>query len=229
MRDIYKINNNVEKILSGRYTAFLDRLEYKLVISKLKKKEYKVYYPYPDSEKVILYTKELPKVSLFKIKSYKKLRHQDILGSILSLNLSSSLIGDILIEEDDYYFYILSEMDGFIKENLTRIGNASINLEKIDVDVLKDFKRKYIEEKMIVSSLRIDNVISKIIGTNRKKVIDKIKEKEIIINYEVLTKNSYTLKEGDIFSIRRYGKYKYIGITNNTKKDHFVIKYLKYI
>lgn len=229
MRDIYKINNNVEKILSGRYTTFLDRLEYKLVISKLKKKEYKVYYPYPDSEKVILYTKELPKVSLFKIKSYKKLRHQDILGSILSLNLSSSLIGDILIEEEDYYFYILSEMDGFIKENLTRIGNTSINLEKIDVDILKDFKRKYIEEEIIVSSLRIDNVISKIIGTNRKKVIDKIKEKEIIINYEVLTKNSYTLKEGDIFSIRRYGKYKYIGITNNTKKDHLVIKYLKYI
>ena len=42
--DIYKINNAVEKIKSGNNTLFLDQREYKLVTSKLKKHEYKVYY-----------------------------------------------------------------------------------------------------------------------------------------------------------------------------------------
>ena len=109
------------------------------------------------------------------------------------------------------------------------IGNKKIVLEEIDIDILKDYKRKYEEHTIIVSSLRIDNVISKIINTNRKIVLDKINNKEIILNYEVLTKSSYNLKENDVFSIRKYGKYKYIRIINNTKKDNLIIKYLKYI
>ena len=39
----------------------------------------------------------------------------------------------------------------------------------------------------------------------------------------------HILKENDIFSIRRYGKYKFIGVVKNTKKDNYIIKYLKYI
>ena len=71
--------------------------------------------------------------------------------------------------------------------------------------------------------------MSKIIGTNREKILDKIKDKEIILNYDVLSKGSYVLKENDIFSIRKYGKYKFIGVVNHTKKNNLVIEYLKYI
>ncbi len=227
--DIYKINNIVEKVLSGRATNFLDQREFKLVTSKLKKKNYNIYSPYKTSEKVILYTNELPMVSLYKINTYEKLRHQDILGSILGLNILSSYVGDIIIEGDNYYFYIISDMDSFIKDNLKVIGNKHVSIEKINLDTLKDYERKYAEYEVVVSSLRIDNVISRIINTNRKLVCDKVKNKEIIINYEVLTRNSYVLKEDDVFSIRSYGKYKFIGVINSTKKNNLVIKYLKYL
>ena len=106
---------------------------------------------------------------------------------------------------------------------------VSVKLEEIDINYLSNYKRKYEEYKIIVSSLRIDNVISKIIKTNRDRVIDKIKNKEVILNYEIVSKNSILLKENDIFSIRRYGKYKFIGIEKSTKKDNYVIRYLKYI
>ena len=65
--DVYKINNAVEKIKTGKNTQFLDGRELKLVTGKLKKNEYNVYYPYKDSEKVMLYTGKVPKVKLFKI------------------------------------------------------------------------------------------------------------------------------------------------------------------
>lgn len=228
-KDIYKIDNSVEKIICGKNTLFLDANEFKLVISKLKKKDYKIYYPYKDSEKVILYVNDIPKVSLFKINSYIKLRHQDILGSILSLNISSNYLGDIIIYNDNYYFYIMSDLSNFIKDNLNMIGNNKVSIEELDLSLLQDYERKYEELDIIVSSLRIDTVISRIIKTNREEVINKIKDKEIILNYEILNKNSYILKENDIFSIRRYGKYKFIGIINNTKKNNLVIKCYKYI
>lgn len=229
MKDLYKIDNSVEKILNGKHTLFLDIKELKLVTSRLKNRDYNIYYPYKDSEKVILYTKDIPKITLFRIKSYRKLRHQDILGSILSLNISSSYLGDIIIDSDYYYFYIISDLSNFIKDNLTIVGNNKIVIEEVNLDILNNYERKYEEIEFITSSLRIDTVISRIIKSNREKVIDKIKNKEIILNYEILTKNSYILKEGDIFSIKRYGKYKYISVVNNTKKNNLVIKINKYV
>ena len=227
-KDIYKIDNTIERILSGKNSLFLDGKEYKNVIGRLKKINYEVYLPYKTSEKVIIYTKEEPKVSLFKIDSYEELRHQDILGSILGLNISPSYLGDIIIDEDNYYFYILSELSDYIIDNLIMIGNKKVKVEELDINYLKDYERKYEEYEVIVSSLRVDNVISRIINVNRKEVLNKIQNKEIILNYDILNKGTYILKEDDIFSIRRYGKYKYIGICNTTKKDNFVIKYLKY-
>ena len=228
-KDIYKIDNMVEKILNNKCTLFLDSNELRFVISKLRKKDYNIYYPYKSAEKVVLYTSDVPKISLFKIKCSEKLRHQDIMGSILSLNINSNYLGDIIVDNDNYYFYILGSLSSFIKDNLTIVGNKKVTVEEVDINTLKDYERKYDEHEIIVSSLRIDTIISRIINTNRKNIINKIKDKEIILNYEVLTKVSYNLKENDVFSIRKYGKYKYIGVINNTKKDNLVIKYLKYI
>ena len=112
---------------------------------------------------------------------------------------------------------------------LNIIGNSKVLLEEIDLSLLENYERKYKELETIVSSLRIDTVISRIIKINREEVINKIKNKEVLLNHEVLTKNSYILKENDIFSIKRYGKYKYIDIVNNTKKNNLVIKYLQYL
>lgn len=227
--DIYKINNAVEKIKSGKNTLFLDQREYKLLTSKLKKHEYNVYYPYKDSEKVMLYTEKIPIVKLFKINTVEKIRHQDILGSLFALNIDSSFFGDIVLYNDYYYVYIENNLSTYIKDNLNMIGNKKIVLEEVSLDVLKDYERKYEEKEMIVSSLRIDGIVSSIINSSRSKAIEKIKNKEVIVNYEVMSKNSYLLKENDIFSIRKYGKFKFVGIVKSTKKDNYIVKYLKYI
>ena len=227
--NVYKMDNSIQKLMSGKYTYFLDEKEFKDISFKLKNKNYEIYKPYKDSEKVILYNNEIPDVSLYKINCIDKLRHQDILGSIMNLGISSSYLGDIIIDNDNYYFYIISTLDNFIKDNLNKIGSKFITLEKIDIKLLESYERKYEENEIIVSSLRIDNVISKIINTNRKEVLNKIKEKQVILNYDILTKNEYVLKENDIFSIRKHGKYKFIGVVNNTKKNNLVIKYLRYI
>ena len=227
--DIYKINNAVEKIKSGNNTLFLDQREYKLVTSKLKKHEYKVYYPYKDSEKVMLYIGNIPIIKLFKINTAEKIRHQDILGSLFALNIDSSFVGDIVLYNDDYYVYIENNLSTYIKDNLNIIGNKKVVLEEVSLDVLKDYERKYEENEMIVSSLRIDSIVSSIIKSSRSKALEKIKNKEVIVNYEVMSKNSYLLKENDIFSIRRYGKYKFVGIVKSTKKDNYIVKYLKYL
>lgn len=227
--DVYKINNAVEKIKMGKNTQFLDGRELKIVTGKLKKNEYNVYYPYKDSEKVMLYTGKVPKVKLFKIYTVENIRHQDILGSLFALNIDSSYFGDIVLYNDYYYVFVSEDLALYIKDNLKMVGNKKVSLEEVDLSVLDNYERKYEEKEMIISSLRVDNVISDIINTSRKVALDKIKNKEVIVNYDVMNKNSYILKENDIFSIRRYGKYKFVGIVKSTKKNNYIVKYLKYI
>ena len=227
--DVYKINNAVEKIKMGKNTQFLDGRELKIVTGKLKKNEYNVYYPYKDSEKVMLYTGKIPKVKLFKIYAVENIRHQDILGSLFSLNIDSSYFGDIVLFNDYYYVFVSEDLALYIKDNLKMVGNKKVSLEEVDLSVLDNYERKYEEKEMIISSLRVDNVISGIINTSRKVALDKIKNKEVVVNYDVMNKNSYILKENDIFSIRRYGKYKFVGIVKSTKKNNFIVRYLKYI
>lgn len=227
--DVYKINNAVEKIKTGKNTQFLDGRELKIVTGKLKKNEYNVYYPYKDSEKVMLYTGKIPKVKLFKIYTVENIRHQDILGSLFALNIDSSYFGDIVLFNDYYYVFVSEDLALYIKDNLKMVGNKKVSLEEVDLSVLGNYERKYEEKEMIISSLRVDNVISGIINTSRKVALDKIKNKEVIVNYDVMNKNSYILKENDIFSIRRYGKYKFVGIVKSTKKNNYIVKYLKYI
>ena len=227
--DVYKINNAVKKIKTGKNTQFLDGRELKIVTGKLKKSEYNVYYPYKDSEKVMLYTGKVPKVKLFKIYTVENIRHQDILGSLFALNIDSSHFGDIVFYNDYYYVFVSDDLALYIKDNLKMVGNKKVSLEEVNLDVLDNYERKYEEKEMIISSLRIDNVVSGIINTSRKVALDKIKNKEVVVNYDVMNKNSYILKENDIFSIRRYGKYKFVGIVKSTKKNNFIIRYLKYI
>lgn len=139
------------------------------------------------------------------------------------------MFGDIIVEDNKYYIYILDIIDNYIRSNLLYIRNSEIEFELKDIDYLNDYHHKYEENYIIVSSLRIDTIIARITNTNRTNVLDKIKNKEILLNYEILTKPSQNLKENDIFSIRKFGKYKFIGIEKTTKKDNYIIKYLKYI
>lgn len=229
MNNVYEVKKNVDKIRRGGYTFFLTPNIYKEISYILKNYEYNIYYPYPESDKIILYTENIPKVRLFEIDSYFSLTHREILGSLFGLNISNEVFGDIIVDNDKYYFYVMNEISDFILDNLSMIGNKPVKIKEIDIDTLSNYKRKYDSYEVIVSSLRIDSVIARIIGTSRDKVHKMIKDKLVMLNYDILSSNSYMLKDNDVFSIRKYGKYKFIGVINRTKKDNYIIKYLKYL
>lgn len=226
---MYFIEKNLNKFKNNSYTYFLDPKEFNLVKSKLHKDEYKVYYPYKDSEKVILYKKDIPEVLLYEIKSNVELRHQDILGTMYSLNIDSSLFGDILLIDNRYYIYILPIVENYFISNFLMVRNTKVELEKLDIDYLKDYERSYEKLEFIVSSLRIDTVVSSICHTGRSSINDMIKKKEIMLNYDYLKNPDYKLKENDTFSIKRIGKFKFNGILKSTKSDHIIVEVLKYI
>lgn len=229
MNNNYEIINNIEKIKNGFPTKFLDNKMQIELKKKLKKSEYNIFYPYPDSEKVIFYNKIKPNITLLEIITKDILKHTEILGTVFSLGLASSMFGDIVITNNHYYVYVLDEIKDYFINNLVLINKNKVILEERKIDILENYKREYEILEIIASSERIDTVISHLIGINRNKIKDLVKDKDILLNYEVVTNISKRINNGDIFSIRKYGKYKYIGVIKNTKSGNLVIRINKYI
>ena len=225
---IYTVEKIVEKVLYSNSTNFVEIKYLNRVKKELKNVKYNIYEPFVGATKVILYNK-MPNIKIYEIISSNDLRHQDILGTLYSLNISDEMFGDVVIWNNRYFIIILSSIDNYIKSNLISIRNSKVELIEKDPYYLKDYKQEYEECIIIVPSIRVDVIVSKIINSSRSNALEKIKNGDIYLNYELLTKPTYMLKENDIFSIRKYGKYKFLGEINRTKKGSLVIKYLKYV
>lgn len=225
---IYTVEKIVEKVLYSNSTNFVEIKYLNRVKKELKNVKYNIYEPFIGATKIILYNK-MPNIKIYEIVSSNDLRHQDILGTLYSFNISDEMFGDVVIWNNRYFIIILSSIDNYIKSNLTSIKNSKVDLIEKDPYYLKDYKQEYEECIIIVPSIRVDVIVSKIINSSRSNALEKIKNGDIYLNYELLTKPTYMLKENDIFSIRKYGKYKFLGEINKTKKGSLVIKYLKYV
>lgn len=225
---IYTVEKIVEKVLYSNSTNFVEIKYLNRVKKELKNIKYNIYEPFIGATKVILYNK-LPNIKIYEIVSSNDLRHQDILGTLYSLNISDEMFGDVVIWNNRYFIIIISSIDNYIKSNLTSIKNSKVDLIEKDPYYLKNYKQEYEEFNIIVPSIRVDVIVSKIINSSRSNALEKIKNGDIYLNYELLTKPTYMLKENDIFSIRKYGKYKFNGIINETKKGNIIVNISKYV
>ena len=225
---IYTVEKIVEKVLYSNSTNFVEIKYLNRVKKELKNIKYNIYEPFNGATKIILYNK-MPNIKIYEIVSSNDLRHQDILGTLYSLNISDEMFGDVVIWNNRYFIIILSSIDNYIKSNLISIKNSKVDLIEKDPYYLKNYKQEYEEFNIIVPSVRVDVIVSKIINSSRSNALEKIKNGDIYLNYELLTKPTYMLKENDIFSIRKYGKYKFNGIINETKKGNIIVNISKYV
>ena len=78
-KNYYKALKNMEKLIKEGHTNFLDFSALRKVKSKIKGMKYKEFYPYDESEKVILYRNKKPKIRFIEIICDERLTHGQIL------------------------------------------------------------------------------------------------------------------------------------------------------
>lgn len=224
------IKNNIEKVIRGEHSDFLDPSEYTYITAKLNKCniKYKVFKPFDDCTKVIIYRDNYPGVTLVEIKANTILKHRDILGALFSHNINVSKYGDIIIRDNRYYVVVLNSIKDYLLIHLDTIGKNKVYLEEVSIDIISDYHFEYEELHVLVSSLRLDSLISRLTNCSRSQTDILFKDKYILVNYIVNNKKTYLVKEKDIISIRKYGKYLFDAILKKTSKDKYILKILKY-
>ena len=224
--DKYYVYFNTHK---STYSNFLNQRQLKLVISYLQKEKipYSIYEPYPFLEKKIIYFgKYLDFVTFYQGDTNGTITHQQILGNLFSLGFEEDTIGDIIVEKDYFYFTNLSRLNTYLEENFSLVNGKQINLHKVEEIVLTE--NHFEPMTILVRSMRLDIIISRISGKSRNQVISMIEDKMVLLNYEEVRNSCVFLKTDDILSVRRIGKFKIGEIKGYTKKQNIILNINRY-
>lgn len=140
----------------------------------------------------------------------------------MSLGIDRKKIGDIIINDTFCYFIIKNEVADYVEFNLNKIGRNNIKLTK--VDEISYIKENFILKEYIISSLRLDSFLSSILGISRTKTASLIESDKVKVNFKIINKLAFQLKEKDIISVRKYGRFIFNEIKGKTKKDNYIVK-----
>lgn len=156
---------------------------------------------------------------------FEKLRHQDILGALLSLGLNRDKFGDIYVKENLIQFALSKEVAHYVQMNLNTIGKVKVQLDEInDESKLIQLEEQWNEYNLILSSMRLDNVVSTILNISRSKAQNFIKSGKVKVNFAIREENSFEIGEGDLLSVRGFGRIKIISIEGRTNKEKIRLK-----
>lgn len=241
--ELSKKNNKIE------HTDFLDMYQVALVENFLRKiqfKNYILYGGYDDAERkiAIIYPENYNEIMVEK--NYNKIMqvvritlseeeigkytHRNYLGGIVKLGLKREKVGDILVANEGADIISKSEFSNILKSELSTLTRFSNS--KIEIVALQQIKPKEIkteEVKIIVPSLRLDNIVSDLAKTSRSKAATIIEQERVFINGQNETKLSKQIKLNDIVTIRGKGRFVIKEFSGTTRSGRFIVLVEKYI
>lgn len=209
--------------------------------------QYKLYGGYPEAERKIIcflpddrqspvVEQDFPIACIRFLPANKKfcdeLNHRDYLGTIMGLGITRDRIGDILVKKDPVFkagtAYAFCKKDMVpLLEGITRIKHTTVVAKEVAFSSA-DWKITYKTITGSVSSFRLDAILALAIRTSRSQTVALIQSGKVFLNGRICTENAKKLEEGDIFSIRGYGKFRYDKANAISKKGRYHITVQQY-
>lgn len=154
------------------------------------------------------------------------LTHRDFLGSVLSVGVERSVIGDIIVKEGAGYIFCLSRMADFIKEELNFVGRLPVSVEvcreKLDGAAKKE------KAVFSVSSLRADCIVAGAFKLSRSEAENYFKGGLVYICGKSASPSD-KIKEGDAVTVRGKGKFIFVGEEGVSRKGKIIVAVEKFV
>lgn len=157
---------------------------------------------------------------------FKTLTHSDLLGCLMHSGIERSVIGDLIVQEDDLYIFCKEKISKYIIDNCTQIGKCNVCFEEcLDYEITKSNKK---EIRIMCSSLRLDSIVAQLSHCSRSEALKKIHAGFVKVNDVVLEQN-LQLCNNDFVSIRKTGRFQFKEVVSTTKKGRLVLNFDQYI
>lgn len=178
------------------------------------------------------YDQEYPIVLLHIVplggKFSEKLSHRDYLGALMNLGIERNLIGDILVMDQEAYVFAKDTIGPFLMQEWGKVRHTMISVEEVPLTEFQ-YEPKFEEIKGFLPSFRADVMVGFFCKTSRNESSNLIKGQKVFINGGLIDSNSVMLKEGDVLTVRGYGKAIFSEISGQSKKGRHHVILKKYV
>ena len=242
VRHLLDLCRKSEKTGTWQYSAFLSPAEQEDLLSSREAAAfaYMLTGGYENAERRILAagsetesgTPELPiriiEVSPKSEKYAEDLTHRDYLGAILGLGIERSVIGDLVIRDHRCWVFCLSSVAELLVSSLTQVRRTSVTA-KITSGEVPELQPRYEMLKLNVASERLDAVTAAFAGLSRGQADRLFAAEKVFVNGRAVTDRCFRLKDGDVLSVRGFGKAVYDGIDHETRKNRYQVRLRKLV
>ena len=158
----------------------------------------------------------------------EELTHRDYLGAILGLGIERNRIGDILVREKKAWFFCLSSAAEMLASSLFQVRRTAVTAEICSAEA-PELQPRFAVLRLNVASERLDAITAAFTGVSRGQADKLFAARKVFVNSRETTDRSTRLREGDLLSVRGFGKAVYDGIEYETKKNRLWVSLRKYI
>ncbi len=158
----------------------------------------------------------------------EELSHRDVLGTLMGLGIERSRIGDIRQDGQAFYVFCEEGISDYVMQSLVRIRHTAVTAKEAEAGSYR-ICQEFETVEGIVSSCRLDSLVALLTRLSRDKSAALIRAQKVFVNSRTAGSNACLCKEGDVLSIRGFGKYIYLGSGGETRKGRIKVTLKKYI
>lgn len=156
------------------------------------------------------------------------LSHRDYLGALMSLGIERSLTGDIVIREKTAWLFCLDSIADYLCGSLSEVRHTSVRCS-VETGDVPELAPRFETLRLNVPSERVDALTAAFLNKSRSSIGELFPAGKVFVNSRAVTDGSRLLKEGDVLSVRGFGKAVYEGIDGTSKKGRSYAVLKKYV
>ena len=161
---------------------------------------------------------------------FENLSHRTFMGSILGLGIERSVIGDIVMTDDNSALVFCDEaISDFLLAHWERAGKDRIKLSRTSVS--GDFcpHRSFLAINDTVASARLDCVVGALCSLSRERAREAVVSRLVELDYECEERPDREVKAPCVISVRGYGKFRVVALSDKTRKGRYRLQGEKFL
>ncbi len=169
--------------------------------------------------------REAVTVATVKGSGFRVLSHRDFLGSALGLGLDRDALGDIVVSEDGFSAYLVTDarMAKFLAAELRKVATDAVKVSLLPVGAAQIPPRRLAPVRDTVASARIDCVVAALCNLSRDAAQTAIRQGLVELDYEPVTATDRPVEPPATLSVRGVGKFSVEGFDGETRKGRMRI------
>ena len=155
------------------------------------------------------------------------LTHRDLLSALMNLGIEREVLGDIFLHDGAAYIFAEEKIAPFLLENLTRAKHTDLCLSAVTPPEGLLIRTEPMTVQ--VSGARLDAVIARVFGLSREDAQALFAKGLVYLDGRKTESVSAPPHEGNIVSVRTFGRFIYRGVASLSKKGKLNVLIEKYI